>query len=51
VEQELVSSDIRINCAVATDQLYEFVIQGQDVSRSTGKSELIASQIVTYYVE
>lgn len=51
VERELVTSDIRINCSVPTDQLYEFVINGQDVSRASGESKIIGSELVTYYVE
>lgn len=51
VERELVSSDIRINCEVATDHLYSFVIKGQDISRASGQSKIIGSEPVTYYVE
>ena len=51
VEKELVSSDIRINCSVAADHLYEFVINGQNVSRASGESKIIGSEPVRYYVE
>jgi hypothetical protein len=51
VERELVTSDIRINCEVAADHLYSFVIKGQDVSRASGQSKTITSEQVTYYVE
>jgi hypothetical protein len=51
VEKELVSSDIRINCRVPRDHLYEFVINGQNVSRASGESKIIGSQVVRYYVE
>lgn len=50
-ERELVTSDIRINCSVPTDHLYEFVINGQNVSRASGESKIIGSEPVTYYVE
>lgn len=51
VETELVTSDIRINCRVPTDHLYEFVINGQNVSRASGESKIIGSEPVRYYVE
>ena len=51
VETELVSSDIRILCRVPTDHLYEFVINGQNVSRASGESKIIGSEPVRYYVE
>ena len=51
VETELVTSDIRINCRVPTDKLYEFVINGQNVSRASGESKIIGSEPVRYYVE
>jgi hypothetical protein len=51
VEKELVTSDIRINCEVPADQLYEFVINGQNISRADGESKIIGSGPVRYYVE
>ncbi len=48
---ELVSSDIRIRCSVPADRLYEFVINGQNVSAVSGKSKIIGSEPVRYYVE
>ena len=51
VETELVSSDIRILCSVGADRLYEFVINGQNVSRASGESRIIGSAPVRYYVE
>jgi hypothetical protein len=51
VETELVTSDIRINCSVPGDHLYEFVINGQNVSRASGESKIIGSEPVRYYVE
>ncbi len=50
-ETELVTSDIRINCSVPTDHLYEFVINGQNVSSASGESKIIGSEPVRYYVE
>ncbi len=51
VEKELVSSDIRIHCSVPADHLYEFVINGQNVSSASGESKIIGSGPVRYYVE
>lgn len=51
VEEELVSSDIRIFCSVPANSLYEFVVKGQSVSSLTGKSTMIGSDPVRYYVE
>jgi len=51
VDTELVTSDIRINCSVPADQLYEFVINGQDISRASGQAKIIGSAPVRYYVE
>ena len=51
VEKELVTSDIRINCEVPADHLYEFVINGQNISRASGESKIIGSEPVRYYVE
>ena len=51
VETELVSSDIRIHCSVPADHLYEFVINGQNVSSASGESKIIGSGPVRYYVE
>lgn len=50
-ETELVKSDIRINCSVQADQLYQFVISGQDISRASGQAKIIGSDPVRYYVE
>ena len=50
-ETELVSSDIRILCSVPADHLYEFVINGQNISRASGESKIIGSEPVRYYVE
>jgi len=50
-ESELVKSDIRIRCSVPADKLYEFVINGQDISRASGESKIIGSEPVRYYVE
>ncbi len=51
VKEELVTSDIRIFCRVAENSLYEFVIKGQNVSRLSGKSMIIDSDPVSYFVE
>jgi hypothetical protein len=51
VVTELVSTDIRIHCSVPGDHLYEFVINGQNVSRASGESKTIVSRLVRYYVE
>ena len=51
VDKELVTSDIRINCSVPADQLYQFVISGQDISRASGQAKIIGSDPVRYYVE
>ncbi len=51
VATELVSTDIRILCSVPADHLYEFVINGQNVSRASGESKIIGSEPVRYYVE
>jgi hypothetical protein len=36
---------------VAENSLYEFVIKGQNVSRLSGKSMIIDSDPVSYFVE
>jgi hypothetical protein len=51
VKEELVSSGIRIFCNVSANNLYEFVVRGQSVSDVTGKSTMIGSDPVRYYVE
>jgi hypothetical protein len=51
VKEELVSSDIRIFCRVPANSLYKFVIKGQNVSRLSGKSMIIDSDPVSYFVE
>jgi len=51
VEREMVSSDIRIYCSVEGDNLFEFTLIGQDVSKLTGQSTPIEGQLVRYYVE
>ncbi len=50
-ETELVKSDIRIHCSVQADKLYQFVINGQDISRASGQAKIIGSEPVRYYVE
>ena len=49
--EELVKSDIRIHCKLPAASLYEFEVQGQSVSRLTGKSTPIGSDPARYYVE
>jgi hypothetical protein len=51
VKEELVTSDIRIFCRVPENSLYEFVIKGQNVSSLSGKSMIIDSAPVSYFVE
>jgi len=51
VERELVTSDIRIHCSVENDNLFEFTVVGQNVSKLTGRSMTIDSEPVRYYVE
>lgn len=51
VTEELVTSDIRIHCKLPEASLYEFEVQGQSVSRLTGKSTAIGSDPARYYVE
>ena len=51
VKQELVSSEIRILCNVPKATLHEYLVQGQSVSRLTGKSVTIGSDPVRYYVK
>ncbi len=51
VQEQLVSSDIRIFCGMASAKLYETTVKGQDISRLTGKSTVVGSEPVRYYVE
>ena len=51
MKQELVKSDIRIRCKVPKATLHEYVVEGQSVSRLTGKSTKIGSDPARYYVE
>lgn len=51
VKKELVTTDIRINCRMPQASLYEFVVNGQSVSRLTGKSTPAGSDPARYYVE
>ena len=51
VKQELVSSDVRILCKVQKASLHEYVVEGQSVSRLTGKSTTIGGDPVRYYVK
>lgn len=51
VKKELVTNEIRINCRMPQATLYEYVVNGQSVSRLTGKSTLAGSDPARYYVE
>ena len=51
VETEIVSSDIRILCDASADYLYEFVINGQNVSGASGELKVFRSEPVRYYIE
>jgi hypothetical protein len=50
VKEQLVSSDIRINCEMSTAKLYETAVKGQDLSRLTGKPTVVGSEPVRYYI-
>ncbi len=50
VKEQLVSSDIRINCEMSTAKLYETAVKGQDLSRLTGKPTVVGSEPVHYYI-
>lgn len=50
VREQLVSSDIRINCEMSTAKLYETEVKGQDLSRLTGKPTVVGSEPVRYYI-
>ena len=50
VKEQLVSSDIRINCEMSTAKLYETEVKGQDLSRLTGKPTVVGSEPVHYYI-
>ncbi len=50
VKEQLVSSDIRINCEMSTAKLYETAVKGQDLSRLTGKPTVVGSEPVLYYI-
>jgi len=51
VKKELVTSEIRINCRMPQATLYQYVVNGQSVSRLTGKSTPAGSDPARYYVE
>jgi hypothetical protein len=51
VKEQLVSSDIRINCEMSTAKLYETTVKGQDLSRLTGKPTVVGSEPVRYYIQ
>jgi hypothetical protein len=51
VNEQLVSSDIRINCEMSTAKLYETAVKGQDLSRLTGKPTMVGSEPVRYYIQ
>ena len=50
VKEQLVSSDIRINCEMSTAKLYETAVKGQDLSRLTGKPTVVGSEPIRYYI-
>lgn len=50
-KKQLVTSDIRINCKMPRSTLYEYIIQGQSVSRLTGESKISRSAPARYFVE
>jgi hypothetical protein len=51
VKEEIVSSDIRIFCDLPAKNLFEFVVNGRNVSKVTGRSTTIKSDWVRYYIE
>jgi hypothetical protein len=51
VIEELVSTDIRVNCRLSAGNSYEFQLMGQNISRINGSVTRIKSDTVRYFVE
>lgn len=50
-QEELVVDDVRINCEMPSQSLYDFKIMGQNVANPDGTSAIVESTSFRYYVE
>ncbi|MDX1710202.1 MAG: hypothetical protein R3316_03590 [Rhodovibrionaceae bacterium] len=51
VIEELVTTDIRVNCRMRPGSSYEFMLMGQNISRLNGRTTRVKSDTFRYFVE